>query len=318
MPEQILFKEYMNILDSLWPIMEPLLIKYSDPRFGVNEAWYFRKPGGGRKPNNLRPYLNTVIYVLVTGTTWLSVYKNSDGTLCNGKLAHKWHMRWANNEFYTAFNILILTVYDVVYGLQLDWTSIDCSLYKAPFAVECVGKNPTDKGKHGKKRSVWTDKTGLPIGLLHAPANTHDSMLLRGTLSSAMIQRIYTEFEKHLCLDKGYAGQNCENTIKEFNFTGHVQSRGDEKKQLESDDTFEAKRWVVERTHNWFNKFKKLNPSYEKTDISHSQLSFLASSLITARTIFRSKEGISPWKNSKPVHEDYMRVGEMLKIKAPQ
>ena len=123
-------------------------------------------------------------------------------------------MIWVNNEFYIALNILILTVYDVIYGLQLDWTSIDCSLYKAPFAVECVGKNPTDKGKHGKKRIVWTDKTGLPIGLLHAPANTHDSMLLRGTLSSAMIQRIYTEFEKYLCLDKEYIGQKYEYAIK--------------------------------------------------------------------------------------------------------
>src|SRR3954469_24615310 len=38
---------------------------------------------------------------------------------------------------------------------------------------ECVGPNPTDRGKPGTKRHVIVDAGGIPLALLLSPANVH-------------------------------------------------------------------------------------------------------------------------------------------------
>lgn len=48
-----------------------------------------------------------------------------------------------------------------------------------------------------------------------------------------------------------------------------------------------ARRWVVERTHSWFNRWRKLLVSYEKSEASYTGLLSLAAALICWRqTIF--------------------------------
>jgi len=37
--------------------------------------------------------------------------------------------------------------YDEMEGIAWDWQSVDGAMAKAPLAVECVGANPTDRGK---------------------------------------------------------------------------------------------------------------------------------------------------------------------------
>ncbi|MFA4944228.1 MAG: transposase, partial [Lentisphaeria bacterium] len=49
---------------------------------------------------------------------------------------------------------------------------------------------------------------------------------------------------------------------------------------IERDPDFKPRRWVVECTHSWFNRFRKLIPRYEKTDLSYMALTTLAASLI--------------------------------------
>ena len=44
-----------------------------------------------------------------------------------------------------------------------------------------------------------------------------------------------------------------------------------------------ARRWVVERTHSWLNRFRKLLVSFEKTEASYTALLSLAAALICWR-----------------------------------
>jgi len=46
---------------------------------------------------------------------------------------------------------------------------------------------------------------------------------------------------------------------------------------------YQARRWVVERTHSWFNRFRKLLVSFEKTEASYTGLLSLAVALISWR-----------------------------------
>jgi hypothetical protein len=58
---------------------------------------------------------------------------------------------------------------------------------KAPLAPESVGRNPSDRGKNGCKRSVLAGEKGLPLSIVISGANTHDVKLLAATLDDEII-----------------------------------------------------------------------------------------------------------------------------------
>jgi putative transposase len=61
-----------------------------------------------------------------------------------------------------------------------------------------------------------------------------------------------------LCLDKGYDYPEVYELIGEFGLSPHIRSRGEEKEKLKRQAGFRARRWVVERTHSWLNRFRGL------------------------------------------------------------
>jgi putative transposase len=69
----------------------------------------------------------------------------------------------------------------------------------------------------------------------------------------------------------------------EFGLEAHVRSRGEEKRQLERNPAFRARRWVVERTHSWLNRFRGLLIRWSKKPQNHRALLQLACGLITWR-----------------------------------
>jgi hypothetical protein len=54
---------------------------------------------------------------------------------------------------------------------------------------ETTGRNPTDRGKQGPKRSMLTEASGIPAGVAVAGANRDDVMLLAATLASIPVPR---------------------------------------------------------------------------------------------------------------------------------
>jgi hypothetical protein len=58
------------------------------------------------------------------------------------------------------------------------WFATDTSFSKAPLTKEWSGKNGTDRGKRGIKKSFVVDKNGAPLAVHVGPRNVHDSQLL--------------------------------------------------------------------------------------------------------------------------------------------
>lgn len=73
-------------------------------------------------------------------------------------------------------------------GLELSEISVEGCIAKAPCGGRSAGRSPVDRGKQGLKRSVATDARGVPLGLVAAGANRHDSPLLGPTLHAARDQ----------------------------------------------------------------------------------------------------------------------------------
>jgi hypothetical protein len=54
-----------------------------------------------------------------------------------------------------------------------------CIITKAPCGGQRAGKSPVDRGREASNaRSAAVDADGLPLGIISAPANRHDSPLL--------------------------------------------------------------------------------------------------------------------------------------------
>jgi len=51
-----------------------------------------------------------------------------------------------------------------------------------------VGRNPTDRGKKGSKKSLLTDGAGGPLAVVVAAANVPDDQLLRQTLEAMVVE----------------------------------------------------------------------------------------------------------------------------------
>jgi transposase len=131
---------------------------------------------------------------------------------------------------------------------------------------------------------VLCDGRGVPLGLEIAGANVNDFRLLRSTLESILIPRPDVEAEPQaVCLDKGYDYPEVYALLDELQLVPHVRSRGEEKKQLERDAGFRARRWVIERTHSWLNRFRGLLIRWSKKPDNHRALLQLACGLIAWR-----------------------------------
>jgi putative transposase len=120
-----------------------------------------------------------------------------------------------------------------------------------------VGKNPTDRAKQGVKRSLATDKNGIPLACIIAGANINDFKLLEETLNEIPRSRSYPLSRRSMCLDKGYDYEVIRALLKKKRWKEHIRTRGEERREKQK-KRGAPKRWVVERTHSWMNRFRGL------------------------------------------------------------
>ena len=97
------------------------------------------------------------------------------------------------------------------------------------------------------------------MGLVVAGANRPDLKLVKDTLKRIVVKR-----PPGLCLDKGYDSAEVRDTLQEFGFTAHIRARGEEAQTLKRHAGARARRWVVERTHSWMNRFRRVLIRWDK------------------------------------------------------
>jgi putative transposase len=149
--------------------------------------------------------------------------------------------------------------------------------------VRMRGPNSTDRGKNGRKRSLLVDGIGVPLSLVASCANTHDVKLLEATLDQIVMEMPGRAGQYNLCVDAGYKGAPASNAAAERDYKPHIKQRREEAHDKLTEPGFKARRWVVERTHSWINRFRKLLVSFEKTEASYVALPSLACAMICWR-----------------------------------
>ena len=135
-----------------------------------------------------------------------------------------------------------------------------------------TGHNPTDRSKLGSKRHILTDEDGISLSTVITSANTHDVTVAIDTVDSIVINRPsssssykpkYNQKKQNLCLDKVYHSKEREQEIVKRGYMPHIRHRREEQIFHRKHP---ARRWAVERTNLWHNRFRKLFARYEKKE----------------------------------------------------
>ena len=125
----------------------------------------------------------------------------------------------------------------------------------------------------------------MPIGLAVDGANRHDMKLVRTTIESIVVARpeVTAEEPHGMCLDKGYDYDEVREILDEFGFTAHIKARGAEAKELKQEAGKRARRWVVERSHSWMNRFRRILVRWDKKPENYLAFLHFACALIAFR-----------------------------------
>ena len=132
---------------------------------------------------------------------------------------------------------------------------------------------------------MLTEASGVPIAVAVDGANRNDHKMFAATVQSMPIRRPKPTKKnpQGLCLDKGYDYDEVRDLADAFGYTLHLRTRGEEAQAIKRDAGYRARRWVVERTHSWLNRFRRILIRWEKKAANFLALLHFACGLITFR-----------------------------------
>ena len=150
-----------------------------------------------------------------------------------------------------------------------------------------TGPNPTDRGKAGSKRHLVVDARGTPLGVVLTGANRHDSTQLAAALDAIAPVRSGRRGRPRrrpdkLHADKGYDYRRCRQDCRGRGIKARIARRG-----VDSSQRLGRHRWVVERTHAWLARLRRLTVRYERREDIHLAFVTLGCALVCMNQIRR-------------------------------
>ena len=147
-----------------------------------------------------------------------------------------------------------------------------------------------DRRKRRTETISGHEDTGVPLGVVSAGANRHDSPLLGPTLQAATTQvgpHWPTQVTVHL--DAGYDSGVTRNLLHGLNLHGEIARKG------EPAPVQNSKRWVTERTHAWMNGYGKLRRCTDRDAKIVDFYLYLAATFVTIRALIREARTRYRW-----------------------
>jgi putative transposase len=116
-------------------------------------------------------------------------------------------------------------------------------------------------------------------------ANRNDMKLAEATLDGIVVPRPTPTRRRrqHLCRDKGFDYPETRQAAEARGYTVHTPVKGLDTPPPPPEQKHPARRWVVERTNSWHNRFRKLRVRYAKQPAHYLGLIHLACLLIVYR-----------------------------------
>ncbi len=269
-----------SLTEPLWVQFSTLLNEDDRPEFVADHPW-----GCHRRRIPDRVVFDHVLAALVHG----SGYERIATPGCSDRTIRRRLADWAERDVGVELLKAALAAYDQMIGLDLDDLSVDGSITTSPCGGELSGRSPVDRGKQGTTRSVVTDGRSIPLALVGAGANRHDSPLFEPTMRQIpdMIGPLPNQPCVHL--DRGYDSAGTRDLLDELGYV-HEIARTGIPAPIQA-----GKRWVVERTHSWMNGYGKIRRCTEKRRVVAELYLYLAATLTVIRRLINEARTRYRW-----------------------
>ncbi|TLP90229.1 IS5 family transposase [Nesterenkonia salmonea] len=204
---------------------------------------------------------------------------------------------WITGGVFTALEQHVLEAFDWLIGLDLEHLSVDGCCVKAPCGGDNTGPNPTDRGKSGQKRSVLTEGHGLPVGVVIAGANRHDSRLLESSLECLSRFGFHLPERIRVDLDAGYDSKKTRDTLDRLGCEHRISPKGEFIK------INHTRRWKVERVNSWHTRgFGLLQVVLDRSAPVQQAWIQLANTIIVLKRLLKETWPRFRW-DSRPVKQ---------------
>ena len=221
---------------------------------------------------------NSIFLLVRTGMQWRHLSPQTASYITVFKTMHK----WIHNEVFKIAYTRLLKLYNR--KRHPKYYCIDSSFVKNMYGRDCLGRNPTDRGRKASKLSVVVDDKGIPFSFYASQANISDMRLLTPTINSML----YTaERNRELYADKGYDSAANRISCRALGFRDRIMKR-----RCRIGHRTNGKRVVVENFFAWHDKYRRLILRYEQKVTVYVALSIFAAGILLGKRMERT---ISFW-----------------------
>lgn len=222
----------------------------------------------GRKRSDHRIILQAIFHVLRTGCQWRSVQH----VPMSYKTIHRHFMQWSSCGIFKEAYTIAFRLQRKPVRRKLRFQCIDTTFVKNIYGQDCLGRNPTDRGRRATKLSALVDQDGLPLSLVFFPANVNDVRTVEPTIRQKITKNSKPKEPKEpLYADKGYDSKSIRIFLQNEHYIDRIGQRRKVVHRLVN-----RRRNVVERFFAWLDKSRRLLLRFDSKITSYDSFTWLA------------------------------------------
>lgn len=233
------------------------------------------KTGRPRAP--LGDTIDAIDIVLKTGMPWRHLQDTRFGQLVHYTTIHKRFRQWVQLGVFRKVYRTLLRLDNSKRARGPRHYCIDSTLVKNQFGRDCLGRNPTDRGRRGTKLSALVDDRGMPVALAAFAANTSDFRTVEATFARADCP---IRPRRVVYADKGYDSARIREFLRSRQLRPNVARR---RTQTPRGDV--SNRACVEQLFGWLDKSRRLLMRFETYVETYLEFTYLACSHLLARRV---------------------------------